>query len=87
MPRTGRPSTSPDVLLVVEEADHLEAELAVVEDLLRHLAAEPAGADDQDALQVVAATPQRAQGLADREAAGGDVEVAQEREQGEEARL
>ncbi len=72
-------------LLVVEEADHLEAELAMIEDLLRHLAAEPAGADDQDAREVVAATPQRAHGLADREAAGGDVEVAQHRERGEEA--
>ncbi len=74
-----------DGFLVVEEADHLEAELAMVEDLLRHLAAEAAGADDQDPRQVVAAAAQRAHGLADREPSGGDEQIAEEREGGEES--
>ena len=50
--------------LIVDEADQLEAELAVVEDAVRHHSAEIAAADDQHVLQADAGAPAAAQQVA-----------------------
>jgi hypothetical protein len=70
--------------IVVEEADDLEAHLAVGEDLGRDLAAEQPRAHHQDALQVVPGAPHAAQHRARTHAGGGDQDEIDEGEEAEE---
>ena len=70
--------------IVVEEADDLEAHLAVGEDLGGDLAPQQAGADDQDALQVVAGAAHPPQHRARHHARGGDQHEVDQREEAEE---
>ena len=64
--RQARRTEVPLGRIVVEETDHLDAEVAVGDELLGDVGAELAGADDQDALQVSGMQARAAQQAANR---------------------
>ena len=70
--------------IVIQEADHLEAHLAVSEDLGGDLAAQQPGAHDENALQVVPRAAHAPQHRARHHARGGDEREIHQREEAQE---